>query len=327
MIISKTPYRISLFGGSTDYESYYSLFGSLLIGFTINKYCYVGLRKTPEILDYLTKVSYSKTETVDDNSKIEHPGIRGTLEFLEIFYGIELIHMGDLPAQTGIGSSSSFVVGMLNACYNMINPNKTPAKRDLANDAILIERHILNESGGIQDQIWAAYGGFNSIHIEPSGYYEVKPIPVSVDFKESLLRRSFLIYTGKTRDGFKIAKSHDNEAAETSKGHIHDTAIKAYDCLASSDVSCIASLLEESWFHKKKISHLICPKEIDDLYSSLKSNGMIGGKLLGTGGSGFIYGIAKSYGAAHDIRKKFSKQVIDFGYDDNGTSIINMESK
>jgi D-glycero-alpha-D-manno-heptose-7-phosphate kinase len=318
MIITKTPYRISLFGGSTDYHSYYSLYESLLIGFTIDKYCYVACRKTPNILPYLSKITYSNSETVDDNAKIQHPAVRGCLEFLGINYGVEMLHMGDLPAQTGTGSSSSFVVGLLKA-INYINKNSIN-KYDLANAAIYVERHLLGESGGIQDQIWAAYGGFNSIHIEKNGEFEVKPLPVSEKLKDQFLKRSFLLYTGKTRKSFEIAASHERRGAEEEKHKIKEIAHEAYNCFTGSDIDCIGALLHESWERKRKISDLVCPPDISAIYTDLQDLGMIGGKLLGSGGSGFIFGIADSISSSIDIKRQY--KCIDWNFSNDGAKLI-----
>ena len=154
MIISKTPFRVSLFGGSTDYESFYSQNTSLLIGFALDKYCYLLTRKTPKIFNHKSKIMYSSIETVNNNKDIQHNGVRGVLEFLNIKYGLEISHLSDLPSQTGIGSSSSFIVGLLNALYTLKNTDTS--KKELAEQAIYIERKLLAESGGVQDQIWAA---------------------------------------------------------------------------------------------------------------------------------------------------------------------------
>ena len=186
MIISKTPFRVSLFGGSTDYESFYSKYGSLLIGFGINKYCYTSVRETPSIFDYLTRVSYSKVEIVNDNDNIQHNGVRGVLTYLNKHKGYEIAHMSDLPSQTGTGSSSSFIVGLLNCFTRDWSPKM------LAQAAINVERKLLEEAGGIQDQIWAAYGGMNSIGISKDGSFCVRPLPVSEEFKQEFMNRIFI---------------------------------------------------------------------------------------------------------------------------------------
>ena len=320
MIITKTPFRISLFGGSTDYPSYYKRHGSLLLGFAIDKYCYLTLRKTPKIFNYKTAVSYSKLEKVSKNSSIEHNGVRGVLEHFNIKYGVEIHHLCDLPSQTGIGSSSSFIVGLINAIYQMKNKLVTPSY--LAQTAIEIERYLLKEPGGVQDQIWAAYGGVNSIDIKTNGSFEVKPLPVSDQFRGEFLSRCVLIYTGSKRRSFQIAKSHNASKTKTAKRKIHDIAYKAQEAFQKSNIDEIAKLLHQSWAEKKKISSLISSPEIESLYEDLQSNGMIGGKLLGTGGAGFILGVLKE-GAKKKFAASYSRSLVDFSFDNAGSQIIN----
>jgi D-glycero-alpha-D-manno-heptose-7-phosphate kinase len=319
MIISKTPFRVSLFGGSTDYESYYSKYGSLLVGFTIDKYCYTMVRKTPKILGYKTRVSYSKVEVLNDNSRIEHNGVRGVLEYLKIKYGVEIAHISDIPSQTGTGSSSSFIVGLLNAFYTI--QNKKPTKKELAEEAIHIERKLLNESGGIQDQIWAAYGGFNSIDISKTGGFEVKPLPVSSEFIEKFFSRCVLIYMGKTRKSYKIAKSHDCNSKY--KENIQKIAHKGYKSFLDQDIDGVAALLNQSWEEKKRVSELVSSDEIDLRYKELKENGVIGGKLLGSGGSGFMFGVLGDGITKGDFKKKYRSNFLDFTVSLNGSEIIN----
>jgi len=317
MIISKTPFRISLFGGSTDYESFYSKYGSLLIGFAMDRYCYIGARYTPLILPYRTKISYSKIETVDDNRDIEHNGVRGVLEYLNMLDDpVEITHISDLPSQTGIGSSSSYVMGLLKTITSDVNP------KSLAKAAIKIEREILGEVGGIQDQIWAAYGGFNSINIHRDGDFEVKPLPVSNDFHDEFLFRSFLIYTGRARNSFAISESHTKKSALPAKIKILDTAQKAYDCFLDQNIDEIGRMLKIGWDEKRKISNKISSPHVDKMYEELLSKGMIGGKLLGSGGSGFIFGIAKDYDAIDHIKRDFRDNFIDVGIAHKGSEII-----
>ena len=321
MIISKTPFRVSLFGGSTDYKSFYSRFGSLLSGFSINKYTYISVRKTPAILDYKTRLAYSKTEIVDNHSDIKHDGIRGVLEYCKVLFGIDLIHVCDLPAQTGIGSSSSFIVGLLNSIYQIKGIEKS--RKELATEAIFIERELLAEVGGVQDQIWAAYGGFNSIHIEKKGTFEVKPLPVSEEFKKDFVSRSVLIYTGKTRKSFKISNSHDRKENDDIRKRLLDLSHEAYDAFLKSDINEIGRLLGNAWETKKEISNLISKKHVELLHSKLKSDGMIGGKLIGSGGSGFIFGVMKEGFDPEEIKAKYSENYISFDIEEDGSKIIN----
>ena len=321
MIITKTPFRVSLFGGSTDYPSFYKEFGSLLIGFSIDKYCYLSLRRTPKIFPYRTLLNYSTTEMVNSNSNIKHNGVRGVLEYLGIRYGIELSHTSDLPAQTGTGSSSSFVVGLLNAFHTL--RGKPPSKRELSEQAIFVERDLLKEPGGVQDQIWAAYGGFNSIEISRGGDFETKPMPLSPEFKESFLKRCVLLYTGKTRKSFKIASSHDTKKAIKHKRAILNIAKSAYNSFAKQDICEIGEILDESWQRKREISPLVSNTEIDDLYNKCIGAGALGGKLLGSGGSGFLFFILKENSDKKRTIKETGLTNIEFKFDEKGSVILN----
>ena len=320
MIISKTPFRVSLFGGSTDYESYYSQHGSFLIGFTINRYCYLCLRKTPKIFNYKTKVGYSAIEIVNNNKDIKHDGVRGVLKFLKIKYGVEISYLADLPSKAGIGSSSSFIVGLLNALHTL--NNRTRTKKELAEEAIYVERKLLNESGGIQDQIWAAYGGLNSIYIDHDGSFEVKPLCVSELFIEDFLERSVMIYTGHDRNSFKIAQSYNQKASQKYKHDIAKIAREARHKFEEKDIDGIGTLLDKSWQCKKSISNLISTTELDEMYKSLKKDGVIGAKLLGAGGAGFMFGILKDNVDKSSFKKKYRNNYVDFQLDQKGSTVI-----
>jgi len=322
MIISKTPFRCSLVGSSSDYESYYSKYGALMLGFTMDKYCYISVRRTPKIFDHGTRVSYSKIETVDDNYKIEHNGVRGCLEFLGIKDRLEISCFSDLPARTGIGSSSAFVVGLLNCLYKLKGESVSPKR--LAKDAIHVERKCLSEIGGIQDQIFVSYGGLKSVHIPKDGDFRIKPLPVSSEFVSDFFSRAILIYTGQSRQSFKIAKSHDSEAAETYKHNIKALAESMLYEFTNENIEGVADRLLESWWEKKKISDLIATEEVDSLYNSLREDdGMLGGKLLGAGGSGFIFGIMESPAQKDKVREKYNHHYVECGLSQYGSRIIN----
>jgi len=321
MVISKTPFRISLFGGSTDYESFYSQYGSLLIGFGVDKYCYVLARDTPKIFNYKTKVHYASTEIVNDNEDIKHNGIRGVLQYLKIKDGLEISHLADLPSQTGIGSSSSFIVGLLKCLHylkhNVIN------KQLLAQQAIHIERKLLAETGGVQDQIWATYGGMNSIHIDTDGSFEVKPLPISDNLIREFFNRTILIHTGRTRQSYKIAQSYNNYDALSHKHKIADIAQLGYEKFIDGDIDTIAHLLHKSWMEKQNISPLVSNKSVNKMYDILQEDGMIGGKLLGTGGQGFIFGILDNGVDISKFKSKYKSKYVSCGLSEHGSIIIN----
>ena len=318
MIICKTPFRVSLFGGSTDYPEFYSKNGSRLIGFTLNQYGYIVLRKTPDILPHKTKISYTQIETLFHNEIIKHNGVRGVFDFLNINSGFEISYLSDLPARTGIGSSSSFIAGLLNAFY-YYNKKKV-SKKELAKDTIFIERTLLNEPGGIQDQIWAVYGGFNSIDINNSGDFKVKPLPVDEEFKRNFVDRSIMIYTGQSRNSFSTAR--ENSKNNDSKNKIYDIANAAYEYFLSENLEKIGVLLHESWLYKKKISTNVSNDGVDMFYNNLLKDGMIGGKLLGTGGAGFIFGIVDNKTNKQLIKEKYKNNFVDFDISYGGSEIL-----
>lgn len=319
MIITQTPYRISLFGGSTDYESYYEKYGSFLIGFTIDKYCYILSRYPPPIYDCLSRINYSKVERVFDNQEIEHNGVRGVLEYLDIKSGVEITHLSDLPSQTGIGSSSTFIVGLLKNIYTMQSVDVDSKK--LACDAIYVERKLLKEPGGIQDQIWPSYGGFNSVEIDTSGSFEVKPMPLSQEFISELLNKSCLVYTGKTRKSFDLATQNSKISSETYKKNIHQISKDAYVAFEKKNLNEVANLLRLSWEEKKKISDNITNSIIEEIYENLKTYNMIGGKLIGSGSSGFIFAIFNNLKDKQKYLDSHRNICIDVGVSSKGSIV------
>lgn len=286
MIIIRTPFRVSLFGGSTDYESFYSRHGSLCIGATIDKYTYASLRFRPKVVGHESIISYSSLDKTLDHSSIGNPLIRETLKKFNIQNAIDLHLFGDMPSRTGLGGSSSCCVGLCHAVRKLLN---LPIdKKTIALDAIDIERKILNEPGGIQDQIWAAYGGLNSIEIEKDGCFHVRPLPVSQDFINDFEASIFLVYTNTQREINDIALSHDSQGCEDIKLSIREISQSAYGAFCSQDIPSIGKLMLESWNEKKRISNFICTPEIDSLEEFLLQNKIFGLKLLGSGGSGFM---------------------------------------
>ena len=318
MKISRTPYRISLFGGSTDYESYYSKNGSLLIGFTIDSYCYVATRFITPVFEEKFILQYSKTEKVFESKDIQNNAFRGVIQFLDVDK-VEIHFLTDLPSQTGVGSSSSCIVGTLNALYTLYG--KTVSKKQLSDEAITIERKNLKEPGGIQDQIWAAYGGMNSIEVKRDGSFFVRPLSVSSEFKQELKETLLLFYTGGTRQSFELAASHDKETIY--KKNIHHYANKALSAFEDENIYDIGKLLHETWIAKKSISDNISSIEIDKIYEYAINNGAIGGKLLGSGQKGFMAFIVI------DKQEKFIEKMqsiglrhINYNYDNMGSEII-----
>jgi D-glycero-alpha-D-manno-heptose-7-phosphate kinase len=290
MIISRTPFRISFFGGGTDYPAWYEEHGGSVISTTINKYCYITARYLPPFFEYKHRIRYFKkeeTRTIDD---IEHPSVRETAKYLGIDQGIEIVHSGDLPAQSGLGTSSTFTVGLLNSLHGL--RNYMPTKRELALDAIHIEQKLIKESVGSQDQTAAAFGGLNRITFSKARTIEVDPIIISkertVDLQDSLL----LCFTGFARTASviaekKIAAISQRQSVLTEMMQLCDEAFKV---LASPTASLeeFGKLLHIQWELKKSLSESVSNNDIDTIYETGMKAGALGGKLLGAGSGGFI---------------------------------------
>lgn len=315
MIIVKSPLRISLFGGSTDYEDFYSKHGSFLIGAAINKHAYLSVRYRSKILSKESVITYSKTDIVTHWSQIQNPLIRKTLEFVNIKKAIDFNSFSDMPARTGLGGSSSFCVGLLKALYLLEGYEWD--KKKIARDAIHVERRLLLEAGGIQDQLWASYGGLNSIEIDKFGNWHIKPLPVTDEFREKLEQSIFLIYTNDQRNQDTIAKSHENK----DKGCILDISKSAYQFFLNEDIEGIGKLLYESWKAKMNISDSISTDKINDIVRRVMELGAFGTKLLGAGGCGFVLVIADGK-AKQRIKEEFMENLLEIEFDFQGATQI-----
>lgn len=294
MIISRTPYRISFFGGGTDYPTWYTEHGGAVLSATINKYCYITARKLPPFFEYKNRIRYFKNEETQTLEAIEHPSVREVARYLNIEEGLEIVHAGDLPAQSGLGSSSTFTVGLLNALHGL--QNYMPNKRELALKAIHIEQNVIGEAVGSQDQAAAAFGGLNLITFSKSRIIDVDPILLSearlLDLQDHLL----LCFTGFARTASVIAQQqidqiHAKASELNSMQILCDEALKA---LINEEVpiSKFGSLLHEQWQIKRKLSTVITNKQIDEIYERGIGAGAIGGKLLGAGSGGFMLFLA-----------------------------------
>ena len=288
MIITKTPFRMSFFGGGTDVEKFFKLYGGSVISTTFDKYCYVNVRHLPRFFEYSTELSYSKIERVNNIDEIEHPAIRNSMKMLDM-HEIRLTYEADLPARSGLGTSSSFAVGMLNAFYAL--KGKYASKEKLANEAIYLERVLCQETGGWQDQIAASFGGLNRINFNADGY-EVLPIIISPQRKKLLNENLMMFFTGFTRFSSEIQKS--NDIANPSKKDylinmlaLVDEAEKVLtDC--SRNINDFGYLLNETWNLKRNTGSFVSNNHIDYLYKQGIKAGALGGKLLGAGGGGFL---------------------------------------
>ena len=312
MLMIKSPFRISLFGGSTDYKSFYENHGSFIIGTTIDKYCYLSMRFRPSILSKKYLCTYSKYELSDTIDEIKNPLIRETLRYFNVDKPIELFSFTDIPARTGLGGSSSYCVGM--CC--LINKIKqlNLSKNQIINSAIDIERNILKESGGIQDQIWPLSNGLSSIEIDTKGNFYVKPMPVTEEFSDELLNSFTLIYTDEQRNTDVIAKSHENDIQN--KLNILNLAKQSYNLFLKEDIKSIGEYLYESWLSKERISPLISNIKTKEIIDDVIHMGAYGSKLLGSGGCGFVLVISDSI-VKQKIVNKYNGYVLDFKFNTN----------
>lgn len=284
MIISRTPFRISFFGGGTDYSEFYKEYGGSVLSTSFDKYCYVTARHLPSFFDYKYQITYSKIERVNNFDEIVHPAVRETLKYLdmrEMFVGYD----ADLPARSGLGSSSSFVVGMLNAFYAI--KGKYIDKKRLAKEAIHIERVLCGESGGIQDQIAASYGGFNRIDFKEDDF-SVQSVVMDFERKKLLDENLMLFFTGFSRISSEIAieqkRATSNKVKELKEmlGIVNEAEKILIN--KKSDLNEFGKLLDHSWKLKRGITSRITNNDIDDIYLTAIKAGALGGKLLGAGG-------------------------------------------
>lgn len=321
MIISKTPFRISLFGGGTDVENYFNVNKGAVISTTFDKYCYVTVRHLPGFFDYKTHLTYSKMEYVNSYDDIQHPLIREAMKMLDM-HSIRLTYDSDLPAKSGLGTSSSFAVGMLNSFYAL--KGKYVDKKRLADEAILLERVLCNEAGGWQDQIAASFGGLNRIDFGPDGY-RVTPIIINPIRKEKLNDNLLLFFTGFTRFSSDIQKNNalDSERNVYLKD-MYALVDEAENILVNNNTSLdeIGYLLDKTWKLKRRTGSAVSTEKIDELYDAGIKAGALGGKLLGAGGGGFIlfYVRPEKQERVKNALKDYMH--IPFRFEENGTQII-----
>ena len=289
MIISKTPYRISFFGGGTDYPSWYKKNGGSVISATIDKYIYISCRPLPSFFKHKYRIVWSRIETVKKLNQIKHKVVKEMIKRYEIKKGLEIHYDGDLPARSGMGSSSVFVVGLMNL-FNHFKKKKVN-KNKLAKDSNYFEQKILKEVVGSQDQIAATYGGFNKIIFKKNGIFSVKPISVKKNTIKKLNKNLLLVYTGYKRTAHYIAKSYVNKLQTSKKKYILKISkyVKnAEKALKKGQLDKFGKLLNDAWIEKKKLSISITNPAIDKIYNKAIKNGALGGKLLGAGGGGFF---------------------------------------
>lgn len=289
MIICRTPFRVSFFGGGTDYPTWFEKNGGAFLSTTINRYCYVMCRRLPPFFEVKGRISWSKVENVSSIDEIENPVVRESLRFLGMEPSLDIHYHGDLPARSGLGSSSSFAVGLLNALHTL--NGEAISRTDLANEAIHVERNMIGDTVGIQDQIASSFGGLNITRIRTDGTYTVQPVTLKPERYVELEDHMIMFFTGITRfaSGFADSKVGSMAARDLEMRRIQSLVDEALEVLCSStDIAEFGKLLDETWQMKRRLSSIVSTDAIDDAYAAARKHGAYGGKLLGAGGGGFM---------------------------------------
>ena len=324
MIITRTPFRISFFGGGTDYPAWYQNHGGVVLATTIDKYCYISCRHLPPFFEHKYRIVYSRIENVNRPEEIEHPAVRAILGCSDSEKGLEIHHDGDLPARSGLGSSSSFSVGLIHALAAM--QGKYISKEELAKNTIHIEQDIINEHVGSQDQISAAYGGFNRIQFRCNDTFQVSPVILKKNRLQELQSHLMLFFTGFSRIASVIAKSqigniNSRETELNLMGGMVDEAIQILQS-TNSPINEFGKLLHQGWLHKRSLSDKISTPEIDLIYDQALHAGATGGKILGAGGGGFLLLFVKPE-MQSQVRERLKKLIhVPFEFEDSGSRVV-----
>jgi D-glycero-alpha-D-manno-heptose-7-phosphate kinase len=323
MIISRTPFRISFFGGGTDYPAWYRQHGGVVLGGTIDKYCYLSCRYLPPFFEHRIRVIYSVIERCQTIDEIEHPAVRESLRFLNIGPGIEIHHQGDLPARSGMGSSSAFTVGLLHALHAL--RGHVVSKHQLATEGIHMEQDLLKETVGSQDQVFVAYGGVNTIHFTPSGDISVRPLTVARGRLVELNEHLMLVYTGISRTASQVAGSYVPEIDDRRRQlrTLMNLVEEAVAVLSGrGPLQPFGELLHEGWQEKRSLGGQVSNGTVDEIYAEARAAGAVGGKLLGAGGGGFLLLFVPPERQA-DVRRRLDRLIhVPFQFEYSGSQII-----
>lgn len=323
MIISRTPFRVSLFGGGTDYPAWYRAHGGAVLAATIDKYCYLSCRYLPPFFEHRTRLVYSKIESCKNNEEVSHPAVRAVLGFLRIERGVEIHHDGDLPARSGMGSSSAFTVGLLNGLHAL--QGRMVSKAQLASESIFIEQDVLQETVGSQDQVMAAHGGLKHVCFSPDDAISTRPVTVSRERANDLNAHLMLFYTGIVRTASDVATSYvaDIEAKRRQLRRLGEMVTEAMAILTSDqDLFAIGHLLHDAWLAKKSLSAKVSNSQVDALFGAALSAGALGGKLTGAGGGGFLLLFVPPDRHAH-VKSALSELIhVPFKFESAGSQII-----
>ena len=329
MVITRTPLRISFFGGGTDYPLWYRAHGGAVLSTTIDKSCYLTCRWLPPFFEYHSRVSYSKVENVAKNGAIEHPSVRACLKFLGIEEGVEVHHVADLPARTGLGTSSAFTVGLLLGLYAL--KEQMCDKHTLATEAIHVEQDLIHEAVGAQDQVSAAYGGFNRINFNQDGSIDVNPIAAAQSRFSELEQHLALYFTGFSRTASEVAQEQLRMTPHKEKElHTMRQLVDEAEAILSNPrrpLPEFGRLLHESWQIKRALTQKITNSAIDEIYQAGLDAGALGGKLLGAGGGGFmLFFVPPERREALRARLK-NLLCVPFSFSKKGSSVVVYEAE
>jgi D-glycero-alpha-D-manno-heptose-7-phosphate kinase len=327
MTVVRTPFRISFFGGGTDYPAWYKEHGGAVLSTTIDKYCYITCRELPPFFDHNHYLVWSKIEKVKQNHEIEHPAIRGIFNFLNIDKGVEVSHTADLYARSGLGSSSSFCVGLINAIYAM--RGEVIDKQNLALRSIHVEQNVLGESVGSQDQVAASFGGLNIIEFGGDEHIRVTPLDIKKDRKDELQNNLIMFFTGIKRVASDVAKEQVKKTEEKESDvekRLHSMRKLVDDAVGvlknGSSIDEFGNMLHSTWELKRKLTSKISNPLIDDIYKEGRRAGALGGKLLGAGGGGFMLFYANPK-AQEELKKKLHKlRAVPVSFDSTGSTVL-----
>ncbi|PIS20636.1 kinase [candidate division WWE3 bacterium CG08_land_8_20_14_0_20_43_13] len=322
MVITRTPYRISFFGGGTDLPEWFLGRGGSVLSTTINKYCYVTCRYLPPFFEHRSRIVYSKTELITSVDQIINPVVRESIKFIGIDRGLEIHHDGDLPARAGLGTSSSFIVGMLNALYTLIG--KAVSKEYLASAAIKVEREMIRDAVGCQDQTAAAYGGFNRIDFSCDGERNIFPIVLPADRFQLFKKNLLLFFTGFVRTASDVEKDKIKSFGDRDRelSIMHSLVKEAENILFHGELDDFGRLLHETWLLKRSLSDKVSTGAIDQIYSRALDSGALGGKLLGAGGGGFML-FYVPLANQEAVRKSLAGLLeVPFDFDQTGSQVI-----
>jgi D-glycero-alpha-D-manno-heptose-7-phosphate kinase len=326
MIITRTPFRISFFGGGTDYPAWYLNHGGAVLAAAIDKYCYITCRYLPPFFEHKNRIVYSRIENCQTIDEIQHPAVRETLRFLDMDRGVEIHHDGDLPARSGMGSSSSFTVGLLHALYAL--KGYMPTKHQLMMESIHIEQNMIDETVGSQDQATAAHGGFNHIQFLRNGEIAVRPVVMTADRVHELNAHLMLFYTGIKRTAADVASSYviDLDSKQRQLRTIGDMVDESLSLLnGGADLTAFGNLMHEAWLAKRSLSASVSNGIVDQAYEAARAAGAIGGKITGAGGGGFMLLFVPPERQVA-VRETLGTLIhVPFSFEFNGSQIIHFQ--